>query len=353
METNVSSQKHIAYFDGLRALACISVIVLHSAAYVLQRLPLNSLNFWVGNFFDSATRFAVPIFVMLSGALMLDEGYRFTREKLWKHIKSMVCFFVFWSVLYFLVFGVAIPLVSHTPIDPVKAVFMLVRGYYHLWFVPMIIGCYLMVPLLRLWVKQENIRYVKYFLILGIAFGVLLPEAVDILTVYHPRAAEFSNIIQRWDIHYAVGYISYFVCGWYLTRIKISNPAAAAMTIAGWLITCIGTYILSLNSLEQGTVIKVLYGNMTVNVYMLAVGIFCLYKNNRSTAGALEKKICRYSLGIYALQSLIISITGMVLLHFGIDQGIIVFPVCVLLTMGLSLLIGMAGIHIPGFSKLI
>ena len=125
--------------------------MLHvSAAYVFK--GVESRDFWVGNLFDSASRAGVPLFVMISGALMLDENYVFAKEKWFRHILKLLCFFLFWSVAY----AVLYPFIKHEEINLLNAVRSILKGHYHLWFIPMIIGLYLMIPLLRLWVNRQK-----------------------------------------------------------------------------------------------------------------------------------------------------------------------------------------------------
>ena len=63
------TKKRIYYFDVLRVIACLAVIMIHtSGTYVLRNF--RTFNFWVRNLFDSLSRIAVPLFVMISGALL-------------------------------------------------------------------------------------------------------------------------------------------------------------------------------------------------------------------------------------------------------------------------------------------
>ena len=58
-------EKRCYYLDVLRVLACLAVIMIHSSASYLS-VDVNSFGFWIGNIMDSLSRFAVPIFVMIS-----------------------------------------------------------------------------------------------------------------------------------------------------------------------------------------------------------------------------------------------------------------------------------------------
>ena len=67
----------ILYYDALRALATIAVIIIHvSSPLVNMAWSKNMPYWWFGNFFDSSVRFAVPIFIMLTGATLLGREFK-------------------------------------------------------------------------------------------------------------------------------------------------------------------------------------------------------------------------------------------------------------------------------------
>ena len=98
----MTKSNRIVYMDVLRVIACFSVIMIHSSAqYVVK--DIGSFNFWVGNIFDGLARIGVPLFIMISGALMLDKNYQFSTQKIIKHIIRMIVFLFFgrfYIVLY-------------------------------------------------------------------------------------------------------------------------------------------------------------------------------------------------------------------------------------------------------------
>ena len=164
----MTKSNRIVYLDVLRVIACFSVIMVHSCAQYFVK-DIGSFNFWVGNIFDGLARIGVPLFIMISGALMLDKNYQFSTQKLIKHIIKMIAFFAFWSVFYCFMFKiVGSIIIKHESIDIINIIGSLIKGHYHLWFVYLIIGLYLIVPLLRLWVNDTNKKYVEYFIILSI-----------------------------------------------------------------------------------------------------------------------------------------------------------------------------------------
>lgn len=143
----------IVYLDVLRCLACLAVVLLHSSsAYATD--TFGTANFYGGNIIGSLTRFAVPVFVMVSGALMLDENRETNGKKLLRRFIRLGVFFVFWSIAYAVLFQLLIPLLEKREISVSALLLALINGHYHLWFIPMILGLYAITPLLRLWVKR-------------------------------------------------------------------------------------------------------------------------------------------------------------------------------------------------------
>ncbi len=90
----MAKNNRIVHMDVVMVIACFAVIMIHSSApYVIENF--GSLNFWIGNIFDGLARIGVPLFVMISGALMLDEKYNFSKQKLIEHIKKWLSFLFF------------------------------------------------------------------------------------------------------------------------------------------------------------------------------------------------------------------------------------------------------------------
>ena len=92
-------------FDILRILAILAVIMIHvSAPFVINYQP-NSLQFTVGNIFDSISRIGVPFFVLISGTFMLDENKELSINKLSKKILKLLTILIVWSAFYALVYN--------------------------------------------------------------------------------------------------------------------------------------------------------------------------------------------------------------------------------------------------------
>ena len=68
------------WIDNLKVIALFAVIVLHTASPLLMDFKKADTSDWlVGDFYNALVRFAVPVFVMITGALLLHREYEIGR----------------------------------------------------------------------------------------------------------------------------------------------------------------------------------------------------------------------------------------------------------------------------------
>lgn len=131
----------ILYFDFLRVLATFAVILLHISGSVFDPEAQCSLGeYWFGIGSNAATRWAVPCFVMLSGALFLNPQKEITLKKLYgKYVLRLLVIFLSWTLLYTFLFNPSLFWIKG--LSPVTPHLSFVYNYpFHLWFIPMLIG---------------------------------------------------------------------------------------------------------------------------------------------------------------------------------------------------------------------
>lgn len=346
------TKKRVEYFDVLRTIACIAVVIIHISGEYLK-YNANTLNFWVGNVFDSIVRLAVPVFVMISGALMLDEEYEFTIKKLKKHIIKMLIFFSVWSCGYAVIYEIINPIMSHDDISAKRIISALLRGHYHLWFVYMIIGLYLILPILRLFIKKCNKKYIEYFLLLSLIFTFLLPQIAAVGMYYNPFFKVLHEVLNTLNLRFVGGYTAYFVLGWYLNNFELKNKSTVYFFgIVGLVITIGGTYIFTLSFNEN----SIFYNNLYVNVLAQAVALFVLVKSAvkpHAKEKKISKFIAKHSLGIYAIHAFLVSVLYKVFEKIGISNALIVIPVSFVAVFGISLFASFIMSKIPLLKKIV
>jgi len=139
------------WLDNARIIACFSVIFLHISAGFVVGNNVGTEYWWIGNFYDSAVRWCVPVFVMISGALLLDPRKQEDLATFYtKRISRILIPIIFWSVFY-LVWGYLKGVLKGNKPPIIDLLKKLLSGipYSHMWFLYMIIGLYLFTPFFR------------------------------------------------------------------------------------------------------------------------------------------------------------------------------------------------------------
>lgn len=222
--SSVTQKTRTAYLDLLRVVGALMVVMIHTTAYLLNTTPVGSPVFVLSAVLDALSQAAVPLFVMVSGSLLLDEGRPVTIRRAARHYAApLLGLYAFWSVVFALVNKVLQPLLlEHAAFSAAmlrafgKAC---VEGMYHMWYLPMAAVLYLLTPLLRQFVRQDALPLVRWYLLLSGVFQFVLP-----LPLLLPGAEQSAFAALYTDMHAAplLGYPAYYVLGWYLSH---SRPA--------------------------------------------------------------------------------------------------------------------------------
>ncbi|MDQ6971139.1 MAG: acyltransferase family protein, partial [Mariprofundaceae bacterium] len=79
------------WLDNSRVLAVFAVILVHVSDGFVSHYPMGSEYWWIGNIYDSAVRWCVPVFVMISGALLLDPAKHENLNTFYRKRFSRIC----------------------------------------------------------------------------------------------------------------------------------------------------------------------------------------------------------------------------------------------------------------------
>ena len=299
---------------------------------------------------DSAARWSVPVFVMISGALVLhsssaDDPLLFYRRRLSRVLPPLVA----WSAIY-LVYG---HLATNNPksLDDAVAYILAGRPYFHLYFLYLITGLYLIAPFLRPMVALPDKR------VLGIAVLVLLTmEMADnmILISGHGGGA---NAVTRF-----VPYLGYFLAGAWLRELEPTRRrivGAASIVVLGIGATAVGTDLLLANiGFGKGFY---LYEYLSITTVPTSLAIFVLFawsgafldRTTNHNFRRLLSVLASSTLGIYVVHPLVIQAFGT--LGFGVRSFFVPLAalVSVLTVFLVSLVIVLVVRQMPGLRRLV
>lgn len=320
------------WIDYLRVIATVSVIFLHVSAEIptlYKKIP-NDI-WWIGNFFDSSVRFCVPLFLMISGALLLGKKIN-TTDFLKKRIWRVLLPFLFWSLIYILL-NVVFKLYTGEKINVLEYVFNQLHygSANHLWFVYMILGIYLFLPIINSWIVNSETNDLLYYLLLwGLTLFIALP---------------FKTVLGfKIDLYYFSGYLGYLILGYYLSKynfnkfrfIKIS---IFILFIVGFLITFSGTYLLTKEALVfNGS----FYEYLTPNVLFMSIAVFVFGKHLIIKNVLLLKiidLINKYSYGIFLIHILILILLRKINIYWNLLHPCFSIPLIVIICLTISLAI--------------
>lgn len=344
------SKQRIIYVDILKIVAIMGVIILHSAAPLTYQLNSIKLSWWwISNFFESSMRWAVPIFVMVSGMLLLDpKKEESIKIFLIKRFNRVLIPFIFWGIVY-TIWNYKYIIVSKQSLPILKIIESFITGpiYFHLWYIYIILGLYISTPIIRIYIKNTDIDNLKYFLIIWfITNGVFN----FIQTI--------SGIKIGINLNFFLGYVGYFILGYYLHITKFNKKQinyVYFLSLICFIVTIIGTFILT--KTNDGILKETFYEYLSPNVILMSIGIFIfiknfnwikLFENRNSLFGNINinniiLEVSSLSFGIYLIHPLIMLFINLSILPIKINAMLINplfgIPFTALLTLLISFVI--------------
>lgn len=314
MADNSSSQR-VIYLDFLRVFATFSVIILHTAAQNWQEVDVHSFEWNCFNTWDSIVRWTIPVFVMISGALFLNPEREMSIKKLYgKNILRIITAFLFWSAVYTLRVWYSNPQVQRIDLF---TTFM--QGHYHMWFLFMIVGLYIITPAVRRITSDEKVM--KYFLVISFIFTIAVSSietlAGALLTIYPENHWSvindaFTSDINAMSVTFPYGYVFYFVLGYYLSKHDFSKrdrKIIYMLGVAGFALTILLTDFISV---KLGKPTGTFYDNNSLNVFLESVVIFVFFKYRKLPASGKTVQfitmLSNWSFGVYLIHALILEV---------------------------------------------
>lgn len=347
------------HLDYLRVFASIAIILLHVSAQNMNYVELAGTEWNIYNICNSASRWGVPVFVMISGALFIPREIP-TKTLYQKYISRMAIAYVVWSAFYAIVDPIGnLIFTEGYKISITEIIGNFISGAVHLWFLPMIIALYMCIPLIKQLTKNDNL--IKYFLLLSFIFCFIKTQTElvvtnllsgSVLTIFE----NVNTLFKNFNINLVLGYTSYFILGFYLNKTEINKKKRTLIYILG-VIGLISTILLNLAaSKNAGKSTETFFSASSVNVLLMAIAVFVWFKYNSKGNDRLNKiivKLSKYSFGAFLVHIFILQV-----LHaFGIQSTsfhpVLSVPAITIFTTVVSYLISLVLNKIPIIKKYI
>ena len=294
-------------YDYIRIVAMLLVLLVHVSAYVVIQYPTGT-EFVVGNIFNGLSRAGVPMFVLLSGALLLDERRSLDTKMFYKKTLSFMIFLTIgWLLFYGLFYAVVLPgLKDETVPEGAFRDFLLTfqgSDYPHLWYMFLVIGMYLLIPVLRLFVKEENKNYVIGIIVACIVIQ-FLSKLMDLFT--RGSVINDSEFIAKFHLESATGYMGYLLLGWYFAHYRLDKKARISLYLLGAASVIGSTVAVQYFIADISNIRGYLYGALSVPELLYGCALFVLIQSLCGDSGTnrVAGMLSDLSFGIYLIHVL-------------------------------------------------
>ena len=337
-------------FSYLRVFSALAIIVLHtvSNASVYYRDVIPQTTYFLSSAVVRLLMWAVPCFVMATGALLLDPNRNITIKKLYsKYVLRILLTIVFFFFVYQLC-DFWINKEPFTVSEFLKAFLEMFNGqtWSHVWYLYLILGIYFLLPAYRLISANASDTVMKYILLIHLVFITVLP----ISTVFGVQSAFY--------IHVSSVYPFYLFAGYAISKgiIKIPRRVAVIIYLIAAALTVLFTYFYSK---DESSAVHILLGYNSLPVAIQSVCLFSLFneiKNKDTKAEKVIEDIDLRTFGIYMVHPILIRIAYKLMAINPYNDklpAVLIFIILIILFSLLSYIITRILQLIPGIRKIV
>lgn len=300
-------------FDFIRAIAALSVIAIHITASVATKNP-------IAYYWNQSIRYAVPIFILLSGFLLFYSDNK--KEQLSfkvfieKRMKKIVIPYIIWHTFFTFYKLIKNNQSLSTVLDYsfFKAYiinFFTGGGYVHLYFLPIMIQLYFLYPMLYKYMKKTP----KVILLLSFLLTVLSQ------TLFYFHQLNWISLPPT-KVPYAIMFpvwIFYFVFGMYIalnySTLQKFSSSHKLMIVILWTLSLLILFWDSKLTNTYSSSIKPTVMIFTCTSYFLFQVVFSVIKNRYHQFSFIFKWISVNSYVIFFSHFLIIDFINKILIR--------------------------------------
>lgn len=252
MASTAAVREHIGWIDVLRILACFTVVMSHCTDGFVAQFHNDRACFMAGAVIGSILRPCVPLFAMMTGLLLLPipQGTSvgaFYRKRVGRIVPPLI----FWSLAlpplaYLYLTGAgshtlnpAIDLGAYTPEGLTNRIWSWILNFNYdttpLWYIYMLVGLYLIMPIMDSWLRQATKKDVETVLKVW-AITLFLPALKLVLLLTGTMGGQSALFGEcTWNafstFYYVSGFAGYLLLAYYLKCWPLQWSSAKAWAI--------------------------------------------------------------------------------------------------------------------------
>lgn len=284
------NMKKLFWVDVIKSVSAVCVVLIHVSANSVYRWGEISLASWqYANILNSLSRMSVLLFLMLSGALLLNKKDTLSKFYSKKAVRILLPWF-FWGSIIFIFFN--------QNKQTIQEIFL--GGF---WYMPLIAGLYFITPLLRVYLSKAKKYDISFYLICWFIVVSVIPTLFAVLfdkIITYPLIVSYSGV-------YVGGYL-----------ISLKNKLSQRNISYISLIFGINIFVIAFGTYQLTTLdnqlSEVLYAFLSMPVIFSSFCAFVLLKHffsglklkTHSKTKKLISLISQHSLGIFLIHGTIL-----------------------------------------------
>lgn len=264
-QINRATKNRVAYLDTLRVIACFMVVLVHS--------PVPHPELSEAPIYGAISYLCSPcigLFLMVSGALLLPQKLA-VRQFVFRRFTRILFPLVVWSIIYILIDAID----NNKTIDDIitnisHIIFGPTAKFVQSWYLYVLLGIYLFIPIFNAWIKENDRRHSLYFILLWCIS----------LCVPYLKALFAGNSIT--PPYMFAGYFGYIVLGYYLHKYPIKMTSLKTYIIMSSLVVILSGIIpvvIYLANIPGYDYSNIVYNYLSLSTVMMCVCIYTFIQN--------------------------------------------------------------------------
>lgn len=328
----MEKRETIAWVDLLRIVACFMVVLGHCCDPFVGQLDTNPTEFLSGAFWGSLVRSSVPLFVMISGVLLLPvrmDMVTFYRKRMSRVLIPLILWSIVTPVLYYIYVNSGVEILNpnvapdqYTMENTIAKITTFIFNFNYdltpMWYLYMLVGIYLFIPIIGAWLAQASQKDIKRFLWI---WGITL--VLPYIQMFAPALGYMGNGgnmgllgVCDWNpygtFYYFSGFLGYLVMAHYLVRFPLTWSWGKTLGITtllmalGFAITLVGFLLTQKYYPGNYAKLEIVWYFSGINVFMMTFAVFVLIQKIRIKSSPMMRKIAALTFGIYLCHFLIV-----------------------------------------------
>ena len=339
-------QESIFSFYYLRTISCLGIVLLHflSGSIGLYKSVITKNELLISQISLNLLLWCVPCFVMITGALLLDKNKELSIKKVLKKYVLRILEALLFCCVIFIIYDTVVhkePIGLYMIIEMISD-FFLGNSWSHLWYLYLLIGIYLLLPIYKIITNNASDKLIKYLLCIYFLFLSLIP----MLEVFGIHIAFYIMVSSIYPFYLFFGYALHHEI------ISIKRYQSLLMFVLSSLCIILLTIFNQENSYYSFE--PLLNNYSSIFVVIQSIGIFSLVDSIKWKKSTWVKKVDALTFGVYLVHMIFIrSFLKYMSINPFLNIPVINITMLVILIFILSLLVVMVLKKVPIINKFI